>query len=479
MSAVRQDMRPLIEELARAKALPPTAVADLEATIGSSPYLANVLSSAIENGSFKHLVISSDPHEAGRYDSRTGTIYLDISNFVAKNFDNEGVRQDNLSVVLGHETGHALVADAERRERYLLSYEATDVVREASRNGTSADLTAPADRYLTFMRRNEAFAELVGMNSLASRTTGGRDDAFDRAEFLNRVGPSTPCVDNGVLAKGVQISPEGFQSTGGKLNSPAVEAVARCYTDQANRLGIHGDTGYKAYYGAYVMETLAKARNDYAKGTTMHVPDIELNMAALKLDPRRIERAGLDLGGHGKSFSYVDISVGKRDSEIVTHTYSRSVAPGTRKASVEAELDAPAHRPLRIDLSSHPEHKAFEAIRQTVRGGGRWNDDEVDNISAALLREHVDDPLSKRLDNVVIGKETAQGRTNVFAVYSPFGDQGPHFTTQVDANAAAKEPAQQNLQQVEQRRQQQGVDQVQQQPLQQSPPQHRGPHMSL
>jgi hypothetical protein len=203
-------MRPIIEELARAKGLPPTAVADLEATIGSSPYLANVLSSAIESGSLKHLAVSSDPSEAGRYDSKTGTIYLDASNFAAKNFDSEGARRDNLAVVLGHETGHALVADAERRERYVLSYEATESVRQASRDGTSADLTAPADRYLTFMRRNEAMAELVGMNSLASRTKDGREGAFDKAEFLMRVDQSTTCVEKGILAKGVQISPEGF-----------------------------------------------------------------------------------------------------------------------------------------------------------------------------------------------------------------------------------------------------------------------------
>lgn len=469
MSSVHADIRPLVEELARQQGLPPDAVSHLEATIGSSPYLSNVMSSAI----------SSDPHEAGRYDSKTGTIYLDKSNFDASQFRGGARLEDNLAIVLGHETGHALVADAELRERYLLNGEATDAVRQASRDGTSADLTAPADRYMTFMRRNEAMAELVGMNSLASRTTGGREDAFNRAGFLKRVDPSTPCVEKGALAKGVQISPEGFQLTGSKFKSPAVEAVVQCYTDQASRLGMHGDSGYKAYYGAYVMETLAEARSDYAKLTTMHVPDIELNMAALKLDPKRIERAGLDLGGQGKSFSYVDISAGKREFETVSHTYSRSAAPGTRKVSEEADQDAPAQRPMRADPPSHPDHMAFDAIRQTVRGAGRWNDDEVDNISAALLREHAADPLSKRLDNVVMGKETAQGQTNVFAVYSPFGDKGPHFTTRVDADAAAKEPAQQNLQQVEQLRQQQQVDLVQQQTFQQNTPQQRGPHMSL
>jgi hypothetical protein len=244
-------------------------------------------------------------------------------------------------------------------------------------------------------------------------------------------------------------------------------------------LGLHGDSGYKAYYGAYVMETLAEARSDYAKGTTMHVPDIELNMAILKLDPQRIERAGLDLGGNGHSFSYVDTSNGKRDFETVSHTYSRSVAPGSRKAIADEELDATAQRSQRADRPSHPDHKAFDAIRQTVRGAGRWNEEEVDNISAALLREHKADPLSKRLDGVVIGRETAQGQTNVFAIYSPFGDKDPHFTTRVDANTAAKEPAQQNLQQVEQIRQQQQVDLVQQQTLQQNNPQQRGPQISL
>ncbi|MBX9400369.1 hypothetical protein K4L06_03535 [Lysobacter sp. BMK333-48F3] len=459
MTEMRADIRPLIDELARQPGLPPGAAKDLEVAIASSPYLANVLASSIQNGDLKHLAILNHPNEAGRYDSKTGTISLAADNFDRQRWHDPQLRQDNITVVLGHEAGHALLADAERRERYMLSYEATEVVRQASHDGTSADVTAPVERYLAFTRRNEAMAELVGMNALASRTSGGQAADFNREEFLRRVDPSTPCVENGVLASGVRLSPDGIQRTGNKLVSPAVEAVAQCYTDRASRLGLHGDSGYAAYYGAYAMETLHEARRDYARGTTMHVPDIELDLAVLKLDPRKIERAGVDLGGAGQSFAYVDISHGHRNYEAISHTHSR-VASGSRKDVAEAAQPAVPSQP-RADHPSHPDFAAYDLIRQAVRSDGRWNEQQSDNIAAALLREHKADPLSKRLDEVSIGRPKAQGEVNVFAVYAPFGKQGPFFTAHVDAHIASQVPAEQSLTQVEQINQQRAQERAQ------------------
>lgn len=477
MNAVRDDIRSLIDELAQQKGLPPTAVSDLEATISSSPYLANVLSAAMESGHLKHLAVSNDPHLAGRYNSATGTIYLDASNFTTKNFESAAARHDNLTVVLGHEAGHALLSDATTREGHKLGYDATVIYRQASVDGTSADVTAVADRYLTFMRRNEAMAELVGMNALASRTTGGREGEFNREEFLRRVDPSTPCVENGALAKGIVLSPDGIQFTGKRLTSPAVEAVAQCYTDQALGLGPHGDSGYRASHGAYLMEALHKVRGEVARDSATHVPDFEMNMDALKLDPRKVEQAGIDLGGQGSTFSYIDSSRGGRAYESVSHTYSRPVAPDARKEAAQ-ELQPEVSRPWRADNAAHPDYPAFDQIRQVVRGDGGWNKQQVDNIAAALLHEHKADPLSKRLDQVAIGSPTADGRVNVFAAYAPFGQQGPFFTSHVDMLSAAQVPAERNLAQVEQINQRQAQERVQAQLLEHTQV-HTEPQMSL
>lgn len=476
MAEIHGDIRLLIDELSHQPGLPPGAVKDLETAIASSPYLANVLASSIQSGDLKHLAISNHPNEAGRYDSKTGTISLVAENFDRQRWHDPQLRQDNIAVVLGHEAGHALLAEAERRERYLLNYNATEAVRQASHEGTSADVTAPVERYLKFTRRNEAMAELVGMNALASRTSGGQAAEFNREEFLRRADPSTPCVENGVLASGVRLSPDGIQRTGNKLVSPAVEAVAQCYTDRASRLGLHGDSGYAAYYGAYAMETLHEARRNYARGTTMHVPDIELDLAALKLDPRKIERAGVDLGGEGQSFAYVDISHGQRNYEAISHTHSR-VAPGSRKDVAEVAQPAVPSQP-RADHPSHPDFAAYNLIRQAVRSDGRWSEQQSDNIAAALLREHKADPLSKRLDEVVVGRPTEQGEVNVFAVYAPFGKQGPFFTTHVDTHAASQVPAERSLAKVEQINQQRAQEPAQAQLLEPARAQG-GPRLAL
>jgi len=474
VSQVRADIRPLIEELAKQKGLPPTAVADLEATIASSPYLSNVMGSAIENGSLKHLATTNEPHQSGHYDSETGTIHLNTSNFAVADFQKPAQRMDNLAVLLGHETGHALLADAERRERYKLSYEATEVIREASRNDASADLTAPANRYLTFMRRNEAMAELVGMNALASRTTGGRDGEFNRTEFLTRVDPSTPCVEKGALAKGIDLSSEGIQVVGKFRTSPAIEAVAQCYTDKAAAIGQHGDSGYRSLYGAYVMETLASARNDYAKGTTMHVPEIELNLATLKLDPKRVERVGIDLGGPGHAFDYVDISAGKREHETVSHTHSRNGMGAHRETLAPAALTPVA---LRADSPSHPDHPAFEMFHRAAQADGRWSQAEARNLAAAGLAAVKADPtVGANLTGVVIGK-AADGGTNLIGYASPHGPGGPHHHLAIDAGSAAQVPAEKSLERVEQLNQQQAQRQAQTQGLE--GPSQGGPKMAL
>lgn len=476
MNEVREDIRPLIEDLARKDGLPPTAIADLEATISSSPYLANVMSSAIQSGALKHLSIVQNPHEGGRYDAISGTINLNPDNFSPDQWRGAPKRHDNLAVVLGHETGHALLGKAQLEETYRLNHDVTTAIREASRNETSADLTAPADRYMNFMRRNEAMAELVGMNALASRTNDGHADSFNRQDFLRRADPSTPCLENGLLANGIALSPSGIQMTGKKLNSPAVEAVAQCYTDAASRIGHNGDSGYRAYYGSGVVETIYEAHRDYAKGTTMHVPEIELNMAKLQLDPRKIERAGVDLDGKGNTFNYIDTSNGQHKRGAVSHT-SLAANQAQQPREDDAPLDLHANQPLRADKPQHPDYQAFDAMRSTVRADGRWNDEQSTNVAADLLRVHKADPLSHRLDRVVVGNQTSTGETNVFAIYAPHGNKDPIFTSHVNANASAQVPAQRSLDQVEQINLQQAREQTQTQQRAESQAQ-TGPKMA-
>lgn len=112
-----------------------------------------------------------------------------------------------------------------------------------------------------------------------------------------------------------------------------------------------------------------------------------------------------------------------------------------------------------------------------MRADGRWSDEQTTNIAADLLRAHKADPLSHRLDRVVVGNQTSTGETNVFAVYAPHGNKDPVFTSYVNANASAQVPAQRSLDQVEQINLQQAQERTQTQQLAESQAQN-GPKMT-
>jgi hypothetical protein len=158
-----------------------------------------------------------------------------------------------------------------------------------------------------------------------------------------------------------------------------------------------------------------------------------------------------------------------------------SLIPSQIPTSTREHHDTDARLSQAHALADQPENPSFsdfERIRSTAHASGRWNEEESRNIAASLLKEHAADPLCKHLHNVAVGVPTAKGEVNVFGIYSPFGDQGPHFATHVDGNQASKEQAQPNLEQVEQIKQQ-TQELVQQQARQLNNASQHGPHHSV
>lgn len=155
--------------------------------------------------------------------------------------------------------------------------------------------------------------------------------------------------------------------------------------------------------------------------------------------------------------------------------------PGMRRRGdqepEEAE-PAPEPRPKLADDPSHPDFDTFDRIHQWVRGTGQWDEEKGRNVAAALYKEQAADPLVQRVD-MVTGALGRDGAENVFAVYAPFGDKAPYFHAHVDGREASQQPAQQNLEQAEQIKQQQALDLQMQQTLQQNNPAHHGPKLSM
>lgn len=462
-------LRTLVDELARQKGLPPGAARDVEAAIASSPYLAHVMVDAANQKTLKHIGLSTEKQEGGHYDKDTGTVFIRVETFTDNQFKPR-TRLDMLTGVLGHETGHALTANARSLEIQRFSNAVEAALNAGTGNVSYVDLTRVTQRYLDFTRRDEALAEMIGMNAVASRISGGQPDQFSEQQFLKRVDPVTSCVDvpiGGVLpmlASGIGLRDGGMQLTGNNFNSPAIEALAVCHYDQGSTLGRNGDSNYRNYYGPHVFSIIAAAHAEAAKGTTQAVPDVRLDLKQLKLDLAQIERNGVELGSPGKGFSFTDTSDGHHAWKTVRDTSAGPRNPMPKDVDIEA---SPMSAAFRADSPGHPDHRSFQLFHSAIKADGRWSETEARNIAAAgLAAVKADSVVGSTLTGVVVGKPNDTGNVSVFGYASPHGPQGPHHHVGVDASSSARVPAEQSLERVEQLNQHQ--QQVQQQAQTQS-----------
>lgn len=457
----------MLQETEKQAALPPWAARDLREAVESSPYLASAMSQAIDSGSLKHVTVSKRPHEGGHYshDSRTLNISSDV--FL---FPKQSDRVDVLTGVMGHETGHALMARSNQITTYKLSHDIDQALKVGTQYGdATVDITPLAKDYVHASRQNEALAELVGMNAVASRVKT-LDGGVSRAELLKRLDPTTECVTNGRLEPGIRLDNDGMQRTGGRIDSPAVDAVGTCQFDKgASSLGVMGTSNYQAYYASYVVSAGADIWKTRTDASTHGVPKIGLNLGELGVSAKELQAAGVRLGGTGKAFGFVDTS---GDQQRYVEVRQLRPNPASQPERAPETISRPGQ--VLADNPAHDDHQTYARIHAWVKGTGNWNEQEGKNVSAALYKQQAEDPLVRQVDKVGggLGQDGAQ---NVFAVYAPHGEKGPFFHVAVDGREASQQPAQQNLEQAQTIQQtqvrQQQLDMTQQQanPTQMSP----------
>ena len=139
-----------------------------------------------------------------------------------------------------------------------------------------------------------------------------------------------------------------------------------------------------------------------------------------------------------------------------------------------AERFVPA--PVRADSPGHPDHPVFVMFHRAVTADGRWSEGEARNLAAAGLAAVKADPtVGANLTGVVIGR-AADGSTSLIGYASPHGPAGPHHHLAINADNAARAPAEKSLERVEQLSQQQ----TPQHPMQGlDAPSQSGPKMTL
>jgi len=434
----------MIEETRQQASLSHSAVRDLREAIESSPYLSDVMVKAIDAGHLRRIAFDPPSNEGGHYDAESRTISINAS---ILDRPNQVERVDQLTAILGHETGHALMARSTYLSANRLSYELEHSIKQAAQYGEqTADATGPAAIFVAASRRNEGFAELVGMNAVASRVTATHP-GVGLAKVLQRLDPTTQCVANGELAAGIQLGHDFMQRTGGTTLSPAVEAVSVCQFDRsAGSLGELGASNYNAYYLSYVVSTGAGMLRERSQPSSGTLPYLGLNFDSLGSSAAEIERVGVPLGGQGKIFNLMDTSSGSNLPVEIRQIGER----GQHVPALPLEI-SPTQRVL-VDDAAHPDHHNYRQIHDWVKATGNWNDVECQNVAAALYKAQLENPTIREVHQVT-GAMGKQGEHNVFAVYAPFGESGPFFHSHVDGRYASQQPAEQNLQQAEDIRQ--------------------------
>ncbi|ATS64503.1 MULTISPECIES: XVIPCD domain-containing protein [Xanthomonas] len=462
----------MLQETEQESSLSPGAAKDLREAVESSPYLVEVMTKAIDNGDLEHIKFARTPNEGGHYNHGEKTISVNAD---VLQRPSRSERIDQLTGVLGHEAGHALMARSNELSTYKLSYRIDEALKEGARYGdATVDITPLAKEYINASRQNEALAEMVSMNSVASRVKH-QDSNVSEAELLYRLDPTTPCVTNGRLAPGIQMDVQGIQHTDNRIDSPAVKAVAICQFDQSGKsLGALGQSDYNAFYLSYVVSAGAAVSRDLDRASSQSIPSLGLNLKELGSSAEEIQAAGTSLGGQGKAFGFTDTSDGQlRPTEVQQIGKGGVGQPDTAPQAVSRDQVVLADNP------AHPDHSTYQQIHSWVRGTGNWNDEETRNVSAALYKQQTEDPLLRRVDQVT-GGLGRDGAHNVFAVYAPHGmGVAPMFHTHVDGREASQQPAQQNLQQAETIKQDQVRQQQMEQTQQQTQQQESGPRMTM
>lgn len=457
--ADRPDIDRLLKDMERQPGLPSGAVRDFREAIDTSPYLASMMTKAVELGTLRRLEVTDNPNESGHYHQDTGTVSISTT---ILNEKKASLRLDMLAGTLGHETGHALMGVAARNSlNTFLGGLSEDIKQGAQYGDPVVDVTQHAKQYMVSARQNEGLAELVSMNAVASRVLHTEQE-WSEARLLSRLERTTACVKDGKLEPGIRLNAQGMQDPGGRITSPAIEAVSVCHFDKSrSSLGLKGESNYVDYNAAYAVGAGAALLKERSAPTSQVLPMLGYDLSALGTDVAKLESAGVNLGRQGRVFGFVDTSHGQQ-----RHVEIRQLGPAQHQPEARSDLPRSGAQ-LLADNPAHPDHSTYSRIHDWVKGTGNWNEFESQNVSAALYKQQSEHGLVKRVDQVTggLGKD---GAHNVFAVYAPFGDKGPFFHAHVDGRTASQEPAQYSLQQAEAVRQNQARQQTTEQTQRQS-----------
>ncbi|MEA9733331.1 XVIPCD domain-containing protein [Xanthomonas campestris pv. campestris] len=482
MIPVDPRIEPLLGRMANDPRLPKEAESSIRQALSESPYLSNLLGNAIEEGHIGSIAVSHGQNNGGHFqDGKNGSAgTLNISAAAFSDFSG-AQRIDYITEVLGHETMHGVLA--EHRAQALAEFAKTmsSRLQEAHENREGqVDLTGPTRVYLDSTRQDEALSEISGMRALHDRIkhqNPGMPDEMVELRLLQR--STTRCVDRGVappqFANGLTY--EELTTRPFSRNDALTKSVEQCFYDGRGTLGPHGDSDYRNYYGVNPISHIAQ---NYAYlAHDRQPPEVRIDLKSLGLDPRQLERNGLDLGS-AKTFNVVDLGKDGYGMVQLKDTGARGVSsPNFATPSELGHTLTPAE-------AGHPDHAMHQQIRSKVEqldaANGRTFDATSERMTASLLTLAKDNGLT-RVDHVLLSERTKDLPTaqTLFVVQGDPKDPAMLRAHMPTADAAAR-PVQESYTQLESVNQRLAQERTQEMAVEQQRSQEepqRGPVPSL
>ena len=377
MSTMTKRVETILDQFSKQPGVTERQASILREAIATSPLLAKQMDNAVERGLLQHVdLLPEGATSGGSYNKASKTISLNPSTFSDKEVS---AAIDTTTFFMGHEVEHAHLSGwlQIREQRFR------NAVNNLALSGESPhDHTDNAMIMMKAYRSTETAAEVAGWNALQDRVRfTSENKQVDKQNLLQRADASSPCVttENEVakLQPGLTLEPDGrLLLTDRPANNAAMFA---CFFNREPRhtgLGYLGRSDYPNYYGAGIVSEIAQIEH-YHNGTDRGAPEIHLNLKKLGLDHDILKGNDINLGGPGRTFSYVEID-DKGRSMAYRQLKQPELSPTitvTPKAMTEPALgisttDAPLFDALRQRLPPETSPDRLAQIALAARHGG-------------------------------------------------------------------------------------------------------------
>jgi hypothetical protein len=447
MPGLSKDARAILSGFGQQPGVTPQQLANLEATILSSPVLLKQFNATVAAGNLQAFEpLPPGTHAGGDYRGQTRTMRIPASLLNAA--QGRPFRIEETAFVLGHELQHGFNRQATQSANTAFVKE---LKAEARRPSPDHDYTLPIERMLAQHRRDEAEAQIAGWNALVGQVRMRNPNAGLKEIFKANPGRMMDFIDMSVslpptysIKPNLQLNPDMSIS-----HTPDnIEAMGVNYFDKTAfafggpvRLGALGRSDYANYYGASAISAAVQIDTRDARPYQGVQPRMLIDMQRLGLDESLLEENGLVIGrGSPSPKAYYDSS----QAPAVLHHFDQTWQ--THAYVPIAPADGATGRSPSPDDPSHPDHALLEQIRRGVRGlddkAGRDYDDASERISRCLLARCREPDASRplgRVDHVVLGV----GGRNVFAVQGRLDDPA-HDRVHVVVEQAMRTPVEQS-----------------------------------